>query len=471
MLTSLIVLALQQALVVQDVTVIDVAAGAARAHMTVTVRDGRIATIAPAAGAPIERGARVIDGTGRFLVPGFVDTHAHVAFGPVSFDTANGKRELRMPYDHAASREMLTTLLAFGVLTVRNPGGPTREAVAIRDSVASGAIPGPRIRTAGAVIDALPAPGLSVGVTSPDSMRAEVARQAAMGVDYVKLYAGLAPPVLLAGVDEARRRGVKSVAHPLFTSWTEAATAGIDALVHVIPGSPRLLPAEKRPEYMKSFAGTQFMATWFRYADLASPEIREMTEALVRHRTSLDLTLVTFDAMFRGNLPAITRNPDLLYGPLVLQKNWREFQLTLGWTEADFLDAASLWPNVERFTKHLFDAGVSMTIGTDTPNPWVAPGASLHQELELHVKAGIPVARVLRMATLDGARSLGFDDAGSIEVGKRADFVVLTANPLDEIRNTRAIEYVVQGGKVHTPRALLPSHVRAQRPAPVRPGA
>lgn len=472
MLASLtLFLALQQpTLVIRDVTVIDVTAGRPREHLTVTVRDGRVASIEPASRATEVVGARVIDGRGRFLMPGFVDTHAHVAFGPVTLNTINGRPEMRMAYDHAASREMLTTLLAFGVLAVRNPGGPTLAAVALRDSVARGAIPGPRIRTAGEIIETFASPGLNAAVTTPEEVRAEVSRQAAAGVDYVKLYAGLAPPLLLAGVDEARRRGVKSVSHPLMTTWTEAANGGIDALVHVIPGSPRLLPADRRGEYMRSFAGTQFMATWFRYADLASPEIREMTEALVRHGTSLDLTLVTFDAMFRGNQPRITDGPDLAYGPLSLQRNWREFQLSLGWSEEDFRAAQSLWSNVERFTKHLFDSGVQMTIGTDTPNPWVAPGISLHREMELHVKAGIPIPAVLRMATRDGARSLGFDDMGTIETGKRADLVLLTANPLADIRNTTAIAMVVQGGAVHEPRDFLPARLHSS-PDRRRPGA
>ena len=455
MIGVLLLLALPQVTVIRDVTVIDGPRSAPRLHQDVTIDGRRIASVS-ARRAPVARGARVIDGRGKYLLPGFIDMHAHVAFGPVSLRTVNGMPEMRLAYDHAASRATLRTLLAFGVTTVRNPGGPLAQAVALRDSLEHGLIEGPRVRTAGEAIDQFSAPGIAVAASTPEAVRAEVDRQAAAGVDYVKLYAGLTAPLVRAGVGEARARGVKAITHTMMTSWTDAANAGIHGIVHVVPGSPQLIRPDQRAGYFATMRGTQFMAQWFAFADLDSPEIREMTDALVRNGTWLDLTLVTFDRMFRGNQTEVIEGPDLRYAAPAMRESWKDMQLTLGWSDADFASAVAQWPRVEAFVRHLYAAGVRLTIGTDANNPWTPPGISFHRELELHVKAGIPPAEVLRMATLAGAQSLGMEgEIGTVEAGKRADLVLLDADPLADIRNTQRIGVVFRGGVPWRPAQLL----------------
>ena len=460
MLASLLLFVLPQVTVIRDVTIIDGPSSAARPHQVVTLSGDRITAVAPLASSGVPRGARVIEGGGKFLLPGFIDTHAHVAFGPITMRTVRGGPQLSLTYDHAVSLETLRMLLAFGVTTVRNPAGPAEHALALRDSVERGQLVGPRVRTAGEAIDVFEAPGLGRAATTPDAVRAEVARQAALGVDYIKLYAGLSPALVRAGAEEARARGVKAITHTMLTTWTDAAAAGVHGIVHVVPGSPLLIPATQRTSYMASMRGTQFMAQWFRYADLESPEIRAMTEALVRQGTWLDLTLVTFDRMYRGNQESVTKGPDLVYAHPTMVTDWGKFSLSSGWSEADYREAAALWRAVERFVRHLHRAGVRMSVGTDANNPWVPPGISFHRELELLVRAGIPVADVLRMATLGGAQSLGMDgDIGTVATGKRADLVLLDANPLETISNTQRIVLVVQGGRALRPSELLPSRV------------
>jgi hypothetical protein len=145
---------------------------------------------------------------GKTLVPGFIDMHAHVAFGPVYGPLKAGDPPLRTEFDSLASVLMLRRLLEWGVTTVRNPGGHTREAVLFRDAVKSGALPGPRTFTAGAIIDVISAPGgLVETVKNEEDLRAAVRRQVAAGVDYVKLYAGLSPALVRAGVDEDAQAG------------------------------------------------------------------------------------------------------------------------------------------------------------------------------------------------------------------------------------------------------------------------
>ncbi len=454
MFTALLFVIPLQVTLIRDVTVVDGFPAVARAHQDVMLRDGRIAAVRPT-GPGADAGALVVDGRGKYILPGFVDTHAHVAFGPVTFTRENGVPKMSLRYDHEASLHTLRTLLAFGVTLVRNPAGPTEQAVAIRDSLERGQLTGPRVRTAGELIDVFATAGLGRAVTTPEAMREEVRRQAALGVDMVKLYAGLPAPLVKAGAEEAHARGIKAITHTVFTSWTEAVEGGVDGVVHIVPGSPMLIAPEQRSAYLATMRGTQYNAQWFRFADTASAELKAMTKALVQRRTWLDPTLITFERMFRGNSPDVREGPDLRYAAPVLLENWKTFDLSQGWTAADHADAVSLWPRVEAFVRHLYHAGVRLTVGTDANNPWTPPGISFHREMALLVRAGIPVPVVLGMATLSGAESLGLDgETGTVTAGKRADLVLLTADPLADIANTVHIESTWLGGRRFDPRAL-----------------
>jgi imidazolonepropionase-like amidohydrolase len=456
-----------QSIAIRNITLIDGTGAPARSAQTIITRGNRIAAVGHVDSVRVPPGSRIIDGRGLHIVPGFIDMHAHYAMGPVTIDTTSKPATMRMTYDHAAGVEMLQTLQAFGITTLRNPGGPTREAVALRDSVRLGLRRGPRIFTAGEVIDVVQAEGLVSQITNEREMRAEVARQAAMGVDYVKLYASLPPALIRAGVDEAHRHGVKALAHLFATSWTDATKAGIDGIVHITPGSPLLLPEARRAEYQKRFRGTQFMLEWFDYWDPSSREIADLTSVLRTHRVAVDPTLVTFEGMAYGDDRRITENPELRFAPPSIVTNWRkDFTLTQGWTPADYASAKVAWPKVLAFAKHLHDAGALLTAGTDAPNPWTVPGASFHRELELLVAAGIPTLDVLRIATKNGAESLGMlSELGTVAAGKFADLVLLEGDPVADIRNTRRIAWVMQDGVLARPSELLPPRLRASTSA------
>lgn len=448
---SLLLVLFQSSTAIRGVTVIDGTGAEPLRNATVVVTGDRIAAVGTRASVKIPAGARVLDLPGRTLVPGFIDMHAHVALGPVYGPLKAGDPPLRSESDSLGNILLLRRLLEWGVTTVRNPAGPTAEAVSVRDAVRSGQLAGPRIFTAGAVLDVFETPGgLAEAARTDSAVRAAVRRQAAAGVDYIKLYAGLSPALVRAGVDEAHQQGKKAIAHMLATSWSDGARAGLDGIVHIVAGSPLLLPPVRRATYMKGFTGTQFMYRWFEQLDLQAAEIDTAIAELVKHNVVLDPTLVTFEAIFRGNDPAITASPDLATAPAALLRNWREdFQLSTGWSTKDFTEATAAWPTVLRFTRLLYDRGVNLTVGTDTPNPWAAPGTSYHRELELYADAGIPPLQILRLATQSGARALGIDqDVGTIQVGKIADLVLLEADPLVRIGNTRRIGWVMQSGKM-----------------------
>jgi imidazolonepropionase-like amidohydrolase len=429
-------------LVLRGVTVIDGTGAPPSAGMDVVIDHGRIVSILPAGGRRYGSGATVLDLPGRYLIPGLLDTHAHVT---VLRWVPDGSGHRRGVYDREVSERTLRVLLAHGVTTVRNPSAPAEEGVALRDAVAAGEIPGPRILTSG---EALMSARLS-----EEEIRAEVRRQARLGVDMIKVYGNLPPHLVRAAIDEAHALGVPVVGHLQRTSWTEALRMGIDAITHGSPWSREYLPESRREEYRESMLGR---LDWIEWLDLDGPEIREMIDLLVETRTPVDPTLIAYHTKFFGDDPRYLEHPELELIPEIVE-DWRGGTHTSDWTAGDYARARALWPKLAELVRRYHEAGVLLSAGSDLPNAWVIPGVSLHQELELLVEAGIPADEVLQIATRNAAAALGIlDETGTVEPGKRADLVVLNADPIADIRNTRRIELVIQEGRLLRPAHLLP---------------
>jgi imidazolonepropionase-like amidohydrolase len=402
-----------------------------------TLPDGKVHDIV-VEGERIERitdshehgSATVIDATGRFVYPGFVDMHAHLLL-----DKAN-RRDIE---------RQLQLLLEHGVTTIRDPGSQTEAAVTYRRLLESGDIAGPRLLTAGRILNATdfdPEPFITV--RTAEEVKREIAWQKAAGVDFIKVYASMPLALVKVAIDEAHRQKLPVIGHMQRTTWTEAAKLGIDALSHAAPWSAEYLPEEKRAAYPQTLFGRVY---WLENVDLQSHAFREMTDALVKNGVAIDPTLIAMYTKIFGE------NPD---SELVLHliERWKSENFTKDWKPEQFAAAKKAWPKLLAFTKMLFDRGVLLTVGTDTPTPWIVPGASFHSEMELLASAGIPPASVLQMATRNAALALRRDDIGMIRPGAYADLVVMTLDPVKEITNTRSIETVIfKGKKVEAARA------------------
>jgi imidazolonepropionase-like amidohydrolase len=348
----------------------------------------------------------VLNLTGKYIIPGLFDMHAHVA------------GVLKNSYNQTKSENMLKMLLANGVTTIRNPGGPTEQSVALKENVTTGKIKGPRIFTAGRLINdpQIPIPFVEKQVKTEQEVRQEVRLQAASGVDYIKLYVGLSPNLVRAAIDEAHHDGIKVIGHLYLTSWTYAAKLGIDALTHGIPVSPYLLPKDKQRIFIENSLGPFDHFLWLSLVNLnsSSTEINEMIKSLVTHKVPIDPTLDIYEAMLKDD---------------------KKDQF--------------LWTKVLRLTKMMYDNGVEVLSGTDIPNFGLVPGESLHHELELLVEAGISPLDVIKIAARNGADALGIlDKVGTIEHGKEADMIVLRASPIYNISNTKKIEAIIDDGKL-----------------------
>ena len=390
--------------ILEGASLIDGTGSPPRNDSVVILKDERILTVTDRGNyTDYPKDSEIVNLTGRFLIPGLFDMHAHVA------------GVLDSSYNQTVSENTLKALLDNGITTIRNPGGPTKESVALRDAVAAGQIKGPQIFTAGRLINGLPFPTRFVETiaNTEAEVREEVKSQADAGVDYVKLYVGLYPNLVKTAIDEAHNQGIKAIGHLYLTSWTDAANLGIEALTHGVPVSPFLLSKDKREIFIENGRGPFDHFLWLNLVDPNSTKIYEMINALVKNKVPVDPTLSIYEAMLK-----------------------------------DDPQNQHLWSKVLQLTKILYDHGVTIMSGTDIPNLGLIPGISLHHELELLVKAGINPLNVIKIATSNGAEALGIlDDVGTIEAGKQADMITLNANPIRNIRNIEAIEGVIEDGQ------------------------
>jgi imidazolonepropionase-like amidohydrolase len=433
-----------ETIVLRGATVLDMTG--ARPHPADVVIDGEriAAVVAPGRG----HGERVVDLRGKFVLPGFADLHAHVLVHPIDAQGNLGPHS-----DRALSLATLRLLLAFGVTTVRDAGAETEAAVEYRNELATGAIPGPRLFTCGRILETESVVGPFTSVTTPDEARAEVRKQARAGVDCVKAYSGIGPELLRAIVHEAHANHLAVLGHLSATTWKEAIDLGIDGIEHAAPWTNDLLGRNLEG------GGLFGRVEWLERIDASSPQVQALIADLARRRVPVDLTLIAMNTKLFGDSNRWQHNPDLALVPQRMAAGFRAGAFTRSWTKAQYARAHAAWPDLLAWVRALNEGGVLLTAGTDTPTPWIVPGASLHDEMLLLEEAGIPRLQVLQMATCNAAIALRREnEMGTIEAGKRADLVVLSANPLADLHNTRRIDLVIQGGREVDRAALLARH-------------
>lgn len=444
--------------VLEGATVIDGTGRAPIADAVIIVVDGIIDSVGTIGELQYPSDAVVRDASAKYIIPGLIDMHAHLPVGPFIAERVDGLWRMRVGHNESDTQEFLRVLLAHGITTARSTAGLTSASIALKKRIAKGEILGPTLFVAGNVIDLQPSYWIGDFVTEVKTeaeVREEVRGQALAGVDFVKLYMRLPEELVCAAVEEAHANGIEALGHLHATSWTSAAKCGIDGLVHGIPGSADLLPAISREHYQQ-YKDTRSFYKWPQLVDLEGKEIKELVSTLIGQGVGIDPTLVVFEAVFWGDTPAYTAHPDLSLTPPTILESWKRGNHTSAWTPDDFAQAKATWPNVLALTKKMYDKGVLILSGSDTPNPFVIPGVSLHRELELLVDAGIAETEVLKIATHNGALALGvLDKTGTIEAGKQADFLLLEADPLEDIEHTRAISLIFKNGRAFKPETIL----------------
>jgi len=417
------------------------------------VRDGRVVDMGT--GRPPRGPFRAVhDMTGLHAMPGLIDAHAHIVAGPQRVAVRDGARRIEIATGDEYSRINAAVALAFGVTSVRNPGGSATAAARYDAMRAGDQWVGPEARHAGEIVQP---PKLMQGEsfaypTTPEQWRAEAARQAAAGMRYFKLYTDLSEEEVAQGAAAARDAGLIPIAHLNRVSWTRAARLGVRQLEHALPTSPDLLEPDARGQYR---VGPDFMTRWFELARLDGPLMREMTDTLRARGVVVNPTLLVNELIyFAGDLdsafPELAGEfPDYMHPDMAaLLANYRAMAAV---PPEQLARGREVWPKVLAFVKMLHDAGIPLTIGTDGSGG----GPTYAHELGNFARAGIPAWSILRMATSGNAALTGFSEAGRIARGMQADIVFLRADPTADVRNVGQVAWVVNDGTAWRPEQLL----------------
>jgi imidazolonepropionase-like amidohydrolase len=415
-------------------TLIDGTGGPPRPDAVVVIRDGKIETVASRARFALPKHTTEIDVRGKWIVPGLIDAHAHVA-----------------PW-------ALTRYLAWGVTTVRDVHGARDTILALRQRANLGGISSPRIYSAGAMIDGRPTTySDAIGVDDASDARKAVDQASVAGVDYIKVYTRVDPPVLKAIIDEANTFGLRVTAHLGLTDAVTAAKLGLRGDEHMT-GVPEAIVADQSSLFSAHYRGfwsgwTAFERAW---ATLDSGALGRVAAELATRKVFVIPTLILHETFSRLDEPGITQQPELKDVPPAELARWDVPGMIgrAGWSALDLAQFRQSRPKQDLFLREFFRAGGTIAAGTDASNQLLVPGFSEHREMELLVAAGLPPQAALLAATRNGALLLGVDSLGRIAPGKVADLVVLGADPLADIRNTRKVERVILRGNLLSPDSI-----------------
>ena len=388
----------EESFVLDGATLIDGTGRPPIADSVIVVRNGQIVA-AGARGRPsMPPGVRVIDAHGTTVTPGLWDMHAH-----------------------ASQIEWAPAYLGVGVTTIRDMGAETRYITALRDAGAAPRVVGPRVLVAGLIDGEAPAAFGSVTASTPAQARSIVEHYHAAGFQQMKLYSLLQPDLVAATTTRAHELGMTVTGHvPTSLGTRRAIEAGMDQVAH--------MPIDGEP---------------------GSAEQRETIALLAKRQVVVDPTIPWTELLGRApETPIESFESSIGAAPLPLVFSYRSV--------VNKVDAAGARQRLERqlaMIKTLYDAGVPIVAGTDGG----VPGYSLLRSLELYVQAGLTPMAAIQSATSVAAKAMGeAATAGTIEPGKRADLLVLDADPLADIRNIRQSRWVVVGGRVYETAKVRP---------------
>ena len=412
-------------------TLIDGTGGPPLANAAIVIRDGAIESVGPRAGFELPPRTAQIDLSGHWIIPGLIDAHSHLA---------------------PAASWAPARYLGWGVTTVRDLHGSLVTVLGIRKRANLGPIPQPRVYAAGAMIDGRPAtyPD-AIAVSTENDARKAVDRLVSAGADVIKVYTRIDGPLLHAIVDEARAFNLGVTGHLGMVDALTAAKNGISAIEH-LSGVAEAAARDPSALFTAHYRG--FLPGWTAsersWADLDSAALARVANRLSEQKVTLVPTLVLHEILSRLNDPALLKDPALSGVPAAVQREWDVTGMVsrAGWTDADFETFRRARLKQDLFLRIFSSVGGRIAAGTDAPSRMLVPGFSEHQELELLVRAGLSSREALRAATRNGAVLLGVDSIGLLAPGKVADLVVLTKDPLADIRNTRAIQSVMIRGKL-----------------------
>jgi imidazolonepropionase-like amidohydrolase len=414
----------QGTLAITNVSVVDATDSVARPAQTVLVRGNRIVAVGPARSTPAPSGARVLDGRGRFLIPGLWDMHVHTSV--------------------VGGRELLSLYVANGVTGVRDMAGEWPIVSRWREEIRAGPLVGPRMVLAGPYIEGGDVNIPHLTARTPEEGIRAVDSLVALGVDFVKVHGQLRPETYFAITRRARERKIAVTGHVSQAVGARAASdSGVRAIEHLLGIPAPCTPAESvalRPRFPVQAA----------LGRCRSLDLAPLYDAFVRNGTWVTPTFVAAVEIATWPRRPVPGDSLAKYLPDTLRKFVAVLfpmpdSIPPG---ADSVGHAMLAKRMAQVAA-MRRAGVGVMTGTDAPLRNSPPGFGLHEEMTLLARGGMSNRDVLRAATLEPARYLGATDSlGTIAVGQVADLVLLDANPLVDIGNVRRIRAVVADGRL-----------------------
>ncbi|HET6931659.1 MAG TPA: amidohydrolase family protein [Candidatus Acidoferrum sp.] len=443
----------QQVLAITHAAIIDPATGSLRTDQTVVIAAGRIQRIVPSANYQPEKGARIIEARGKYLIPGLWDMHVHIA--GISADPKWSKNVI------------LPLLIAQGIIGVRDMGGDLAVLQQWRREIENGQLLGPHIVTGGPML-------VSGGKRTPeqipikdaDEARAAVKSLKLQGADFIKIIDLPSREAFYAVADEAKKQNLPFVGHvPPVVTASEASDAGMRSIEHVVYSNLEMdcsakedeLRAAERAARATHEEGTSAKLLQEAMTSYDADKAAALWQRFRRNGTWLVPTLVSIEALSRHNAGPETqaKDPRLEYVPDSLRKEWDPTKPENQFSAGEQQWWAQQYINDGKLTTAMHNGGVALLAGSDSLDRYVFPGFALHRELELLNEAGLTPLEALQTATRNPAKFLEREqDIGTIREGAQADLVLLEGNPVEQISNTTRIAAVIRSG-VYLDRAAL----------------
>lgn len=390
--------------VLAPVHVVDVEAGAVRRDRALVLSGGRI--VAETASVDVAPNTKRSDARGAYVIPGLWDMHVHAL------------------WDASVPAPFFRMFLEAGVTSVRDMGGDLKVALSTRATTGACSV-APNLWFAGPFLDGPEPvdPSLSIALRTPQEGRAAIRMLKRQGVDFVKVYSLVPADVFATVLDEADRAGLTVAGH------LPGAVKGTD------PAVRKMASIEHLAIELGGFCAHDDLAACDPVFDALVSAGVALTPTLIARETSTRMADAAFRSSYEGMPPAV-------------RSYWQKsLRAATGHDDAWRAQRSVSLAHARWMTRELARRKAVLLAGSDAGTPFLVPGASLHEELALLVEAGLSPLQALRAATIAPARFMKRGDMGRIAPGAVADFVLLSANPLDDIRNARRIVDVFVGGR------------------------